>query len=650
MPAWWPFGHKADPAGGDAAQGPVPAPTVRTDWSHLPPIQRAISEHPLTAPAGVFNAGLVTHQDPTVLARSLGHEISQDAPRGLVLGTIPTARPITHADGPEMVQRPRLQRRPLATGEPTAEVSEEGFTSPLPVRQLPVIDVAAAAATPLTRLAPDSEPLALQPRSRPGPPPVAARPPVQASPERTPSAEPTTTDSSQSRLTLGQSRRLGLGAPLTEIPDRAQRSPAEATVLPLKPSTASRAPQAAEPAMAPLPASSDVTPPIDLASAANVQRSGNASAPAPQPLTLAPQASSDMIRRSSEDVDATFKAQPAATPQLAPLVGTAPVALVAGPVNVQRSAETSPAPTEVLDLAPSLPRGAPDHDSRQTIGPVGLISSGEPDFGLPSAPGLASTIRPQSTASTAPLLSERPLRPASVQRSVEPVPSQVQETMRQALGADLTNTRVHRGGEASEAATALQARAFTQGDDVYLPASHGPLNSGPARSLLAHELTHVAQQRRLGSALPPEASTGGQHLEAEARGMESTSFSEMPLAPRVQSAPAAGATQGREATSMEATASQLIGAGMATRAGDGSLIFRAPEGAPAAAPWASSSAPAVQREAAAAAAPAAPRAATATSDADLEELARKLYEPIRSRLRTELLIDRERAGMIADIR
>src|SRR5207244_4060417 len=216
----------------------------------------------------------------------------------------------------------------------TAEVSDEGFTSPLPVRQLPVIDVAAAAATPLTRLAPDSEPLALQPRSRPGPPPVAARPPVQASPERTPSAEPTTTDSSQSRLTLGQSRRLGLGAPLTEIPDRAQ---------------------------------------------------------------------------------------------LAPVVGTAPVALVAGPVNVQRFAETSPAPTEVLDLAPSLPRGAPDHDSRQTIGPVGLISSGEPDFGLPSAPGLASTIRPQSTASTAPLLSERPLRPASVQRSVEPVPSQGQE-------------------------------------------------------------------------------------------------------------------------------------------------------------------------------------------------------------------------------
>jgi hypothetical protein len=224
--------------------------------------------------------------------------------------------------------------------------------------------------------------------------------------------------------------------------------------------------------------------------------------------------------------------------------------------------------------------------------------------------------------------------------------------LQRTLGADLSNARVHRGGDASEAATALQARAFTQGDDVYLPAAHGPLNSGPARALLAHELTHVAQQRRLGSALPPEPSAGGQNLEAEARGMESTAFNspEMTLAPRVQSAPANGATPSQQATSIEATASQLIGSGMATRAVDGSLIFRAPEGAPAAAPWASSSSPSVQREAAPAVAPAAPKASTATSDAELEELARKLYEPIRSRLRAELLIDRERAGMIADLR
>ena len=636
MPSWWPFGRTADPADGNANQGPVPAPTVRTDWSHLPPIQRAIIEHPMTAPAGVFNAGLATHQDPTVLARSLGHEISQDAPRGLVLGAVQPPRPITRADGPEMVQRPRLQRRPLAAGQPTGEASDDGITSPLPVRQLPVVDVASAAATPLTRLAPDSEPLPLEPRSRPTPAAATARPSVQASPERPSSPEPSSSESSQSRLTLGQSRRLGLGAPLTEIPERAQRSPADSRVLPLKPNPAARAPQVEEPVSA---------------------AKSNSSADAPTPrLDLAPQRSPDKgpdrVAKPSEppDLDTDSSAPPAAKPQLAPLVGTPAIPLAASSANVQRSAETSTSPTEPLDLAPSTRRSAAEPVSQKATGPVALMPSGEPDFALTSAPGPTSTVRPTSTASTAPLLSERPLKPASVQRSVEPVPGQVQDTMRQVLGADLSGTRVHRGGEASEAATALQARAFTQGNDVYLPATHGPLNSGPARALLAHELTHVAQQRRLGSALPPEASAGGQHLEAEARGMESTAFSEMPLAPRVQSAPAIGATPAREANSMEATASQLIGSGMATRAGDGSLIFRAPEGAPAAGPWASSPSPSVQREAAPAAAPAAPKAGTATSDAELEELARKLYEPIRSRLRAELLIDRERAGMIADIR
>jgi hypothetical protein len=35
---------------------------------------------------------------------------------------------------------------------------------------------------------------------------------------------------------------------------------------------------------------------------------------------------------------------------------------------------------------------------------------------------------------------------------------------------------------------------------------------------------------------------------------------------------------------------------------------------------------------------------------DLDELARRLYDRIRRRLRAELLIDRERAGLIADLR
>jgi len=50
---------------------------------------------------------------------------------------------------------------------------------------------------------------------------------------------------------------------------------------------------------------------------------------------------------------------------------------------------------------------------------------------------------------------------------------------------------------------------------------------------------------------------------------------------------------------------------------------------------------------------ASPAAATGPSQApetDMDELAGKLYDRIRSRLKTELLVDRERAGFLTDLR
>ena len=81
--------------------------------------------------------------------------------------------------------------------------------------------------------------------------------------------------------------------------------------------------------------------------------------------------------------------------------------------------------------------------------------------------------------------------------------------------------RVHRGSEASQLAESFDARAFTHEGQIYLPQSHGPLSGTKARSLLAHEITHVTQQRRLGSGLPSEDSPHGQQLEAQAVAAES---------------------------------------------------------------------------------------------------------------------------------
>lgn len=68
-------------------------------------------------------------------------------------------------------------------------------------------------------------------------------------------------------------------------------------------------------------------------------------------------------------------------------------------------------------------------------------------------------------------------------------------------------------------------------------------------------------------------------------------------------------------------------------------------------------APSVQREdgsdaavaAAATGATAGGGAAAGGSERELDELARRLYDRIRSRLRTELLVDRERAGALSDL-
>jgi len=43
-----------------------------------------------------------------------------------------------------------------------------------------------------------------------------------------------------------------------------------------------------------------------------------------------------------------------------------------------------------------------------------------------------------------------------------------------------------------------------------------------------------------------------------------------------------------------------------------------------------------------------PLAVAGTSPADLDEMARRLYEPLTARLRAELWLDRERAGVPSD--
>jgi Domain of unknown function (DUF4157) len=79
-----------------------------------------------------------------------------------------------------------------------------------------------------------------------------------------------------------------------------------------------------------------------------------------------------------------------------------------------------------------------------------------------------------------------------------PLDAEVRSQMESAFGEDFGDVRVHTGPQAARSAASVQARAYTVGDEiVFGSAEHAPGGGGGGdRRLLAHELTHVVQQRQ----------------------------------------------------------------------------------------------------------------------------------------------------------
>ncbi|MGI8928506.1 MAG: eCIS core domain-containing protein [Candidatus Limnocylindrales bacterium] len=340
--------------------------------------------------------------------------------------------------------------------------------------------------------------------------------------------EPTAPISAPSRLTLGQSRKLGLGAPITAAP---------VTAAPLS--------------------GPDRASPLPLPARAEVQRKPADSAPASAATatpTPTPEPTSAARRTATRFVGAAGTGAAARLPS-APLLSASPLR-----TRVQRAQMTAT-------------RARPSRDSAEAEGRSASVGGG-------------------------------------------PV-------------------KVHRGTLASELAESLDAKAFTHQGEIYLPSSAGPMGSVAARSLIAHEMTHVAQQRAYGSRLPQEHTSHGQELERTAAAAEH--HPELPLAQ-----PPARPTQTEESRPDDMAAAQR-------KPADGAR--------------ASSSVvetttvnfPGVQRAREDKGAEKPRSSGTATdssgkkSETELEELAGQLYGRISRRLRRELLVDRERAGLMVDL-
>jgi len=225
-----------------------------------------------------------------------------------------------------------------------------------------------------------------------------------------------------------------------------------------------------------------------------------------------------------------------------------------------------------------------------------------------------------------PIVGARPIVPAIqlAAKSARPgtpadgAPSTTTEAAALSGGGEV---RIHRGAEASDLAGTLDARAFTSGGDIYLPQSHGPLSGPKAQSLLAHELTHVAQQRKFGSSLPAEESAHGQELESQAVAAERGG--QLPLA--------TPADKSQDSTAQDSSAKE-------SSVSLNWALAPAPATAPAA-----SSVSAAQR---------APEAKWSDPDdafrAQLDSNEAYMFEKFERRLRRLLISERERGGTLID--
>lgn len=133
----------------------------------------------------------------------------------------------------------------------------------------------------------------------------------------------------------------------------------------------------------------------------------------------------------------------------------------------------------------------------------------------------------------------------SVARAIEerrgrgrPLDEGVRKQMEQSLGHDLSDVRVHTDGPAHDLNDAVSARAFTTGADVFFKRGSYEPSSAPGRELLAHELTHVVQQRTGASGLAPgevshPSDAAEQHASDVSRTVASQGAAPVPTMPSV---------------------------------------------------------------------------------------------------------------------
>ena len=149
------------------------------------------------------------------------------------------------------------------------------------------------------------------------------------------------------------------------------------------------------------------------------------------------------------------------------------------------------------EAAPGHPVRRSDHEDAATALAARAAAAGRTDALAPAA--VLRLQRAAGNAGVAQLLDgdveqESPVKSVVGRESGQPLEAPVRQRMEASFGTDFADVRVHSGGGAAASARAVDAHAYTVGNEIVLGDGQTPGSPSHERTL-AHELTHVVQQR-----------------------------------------------------------------------------------------------------------------------------------------------------------
>ncbi len=683
----WPSRRSAGRAtGGSVAAGagdgarPSGLPVRRSEWRDVGALRPSFHADPSVRQQR-FGADLAGSRLPDPILRPLGHARSADGPAGLVSGLTRAAVSRVVAGQASSGSLPLARRRaPAAADVPAANDDTTLVDSPLPdvePRRAAVVTEAPVVARSMTsaRTA-TSAPVATPART------VASGAPDTAAPLLTTMTPRTLTAGSATRGSDGVSAttppavrtilrspsgsRVRLGPPISRSSD-SPLALAGSMDLPRTGSPAAQTTSTPATSGAGRPA---VSTPAVATSGATPPGSASGSAGAPIAGSLRP-----TMAGITASTDASSSGSPAASGASGSDVASSadrPYGrLTPGGLVLARVVDT---PDTTVVGAPDAPSG-PSSGARTTSAPLVGDQPLSRTSWPPASPSSPSATSGRGLGASGPVIaasssggSPTPAAAPSggnraIQRQAASTPtSGPRGTATPAAGAGTpdSTTRATRSGRSTwvrDGAPDDRAgnpgvtvgrggpvRGSTIDGRVTIPAALGPLDRGTGRAALAHELVHVQQQRTLGAQMPAPGSESAHRLESAARTAEAAaSFEELTLV-RPQAHAAATIDHGSPAGMAVSRSTGSASAGRATAAAHAAMQLADGDAPP---PAADTTAVAGSA-ASSAGANGAAAGGSGLSDRDLDEVLRKLYPRLRRSLSSELLVARERAGMLAD--